>query len=133
MSRTVGRLPAWLALVASVSLLATACGEETGCGSGAGSGKDAVSRFLDAAARDESDEAVCRYLQEGESVDEAVEWVAGLDAGDVDALEVREVRGDRMGAEHRFVLGPSAAPVADLAVIEVDGRFVVSVTGSTKK
>ncbi|WP_255312002.1 hypothetical protein [Streptomyces sp. PTY087I2] len=133
MSRLVGRLPAWLALVASAGLLATGCGK-TGCGSGAESGEDAVRQFLSAAARDDSDEAVCRYLQEGESVDDAVTWVSELGpAGDVDALEVREARGDQMGAEHRFVLGPSSAPVADLAVIERDGRFVVSVTGSTKK
>lgn len=129
-----GRLPAWLALLASAGLLATGCGDKSGCGSGADSGEDAVRQFLSAAARDDSDEDVCRYLQEGENVDEAVTWVSELGAaGDVDALDVREVRGDRMGAEHRFVLGPSSAPIADLAVIESDGRFVVSVTGSTKK
>ncbi|MFI1188817.1 hypothetical protein [Streptomyces californicus] len=129
----MGPLPGWLAVVASVSLLATGCGK-TGCGSGAESGEDAVRRFLSAAARDDSDEDVCRYLQDGESVEDAVTWVSGLGTtGDIDALDVREVRGDQMGAEHRFVLGPSSAPVADLAVIEHDGRFVVSVTGSTKK
>ncbi|MFE9459001.1 hypothetical protein ACFY8V_00475 [Streptomyces californicus] len=129
----MGSLPAWLAFVASVSLLATGCGK-TGCGSGAKSGEDAVRQFLSAAARDGSDEDVCRYLQDGESIDDAVTWVSGLGTtGDIDALDVREVRGDQMGAEHRFVLGPSSAPVADLAVIEHDGRFVVSVTGSTKK
>ncbi|EFE76670.1 hypothetical protein SSIG_04242 [Streptomyces filamentosus NRRL 11379] len=130
----LGRLPAGLALLASAGLLATGCGGKTGCGSGAESGEDAVRQFLSAAARDDSDEDVCRYLQEGENVDEAVTWVSGLGtSGDVDTLDVREVRGDQMGAEHRFVLGPSSAPIADLAVIESDGRFVVSVTGSTKK
>ncbi|MFE2291225.1 hypothetical protein [Streptomyces sp. NPDC059452] len=130
----MGRLPAWLALVASVSLLATACGK-TGCGSGAESGEEAVRQFLSAATADnKSDEDVCRYLQEGESVDEAVKWAVELDtSGGIDALDVREVRGDQMGAEHRFVLDPSSAPIADLAVLELDGRFVVSVTGSTKK
>ncbi|WP_433545999.1 hypothetical protein ACQPZG_13180 [Streptomyces sp. CA-294286] len=135
-SRTMGRLPVWLALVASVSLLATAtaCGR-TGCGSGAKSGEEAVRQFLGAAtAQNKSEEEVCRYLQKGENVDEAVAWVAELDtAGGTDALDVRERRGDRMGAEHRFAVGPASAPIADLAVLEVDGRFVVSVTGSTKK
>ncbi|MGW8981285.1 hypothetical protein ACWGQ9_01335 [Streptomyces parvus] len=108
LSLSLGRLPAWLALLASAGLLATGCGGNTGCGSGAESGEDAVRQFLSAAARDDSDEDVCRYLQEGENVDEAVTWVSGLGTtGDVDALDVREVRGDQMGAAHRFVLGPS--------------------------
>ncbi|MGW1296171.1 hypothetical protein [Streptomyces sp. NPDC002533] len=123
-----------LALLASACLLATGCGGKTGCGSGAESGEDAVRQFLSAAAKDDSDEKVCRYLQEGENVDDAVAWVSELGAaGDVDALDVREVRGDQMGAAHRFVLGPSSAPIADLVVIESGGRFVVSVTGSTKQ
>ena len=125
------------ALLATGCLLpAAACSQGSNCGSGAESGEAAVSGLL-TAAFDGSDSAeVCRYIQEGDDTESAGTWARGLEgdieaAGGVEKLTITERTGDQMGSEHRFEVRSGSTLIADVAVIERDGRFVLAVESST--
>lgn len=105
-----------------------------GCGSGADSAPGAVKGLLEAAADRASEEEFCRYVPESSPIGLASQVAGRLTpeiaaAGGVEELSITDQPDRRMGAEHIVSVAGPSGPIRDFSVMELDGRFVVSLSG----
>lgn len=99
--------------------------------------ESAVNGLLSAVVDGESSTTMCRFLASEELPDDASAWMADLTTstetmGGVGNLDVTVLPAQQMGAEHRVDVRAGAGSIAEFAVIERNGAFTVSITGSTK-